>query len=119
MYVSCTLPGAAVWTPRACRSDRWIRVQLRLFGFPAQPAGYPRPDSPTHGNRKVITGWGNRIPRQSGSRWGAVDVYRGMWGMFSAWSSWAPNRLYAGWGKKEPVDEIRHEDAQPCRFPLD
>ena len=21
-----------------------------------------------------------------------------------------PDRLYAGWGKKEPVDEIRHED---------
>lgn len=23
-----------------------------------------------------------------------------------------PNRLYAGWGKKEPVDEIRHEDEE-------
>ena len=21
-----------------------------------------------------------------------------------------PDRLYAGWGKKEPVDEIRHEE---------
>ena len=31
----------------------------------------------------------------------------------------APNRLYAGRGKKEPVAEIRHEDAEPGRFPLD
>ena len=31
----------------------------------------------------------------------------------------APNRLYAGWGKKEPVDEIRHEDADPEKFPME
>ncbi len=30
-----------------------------------------------------------------------------------------PNRLYAGWAKREPVDEIRHEDAEPGRFPMD
>ena len=29
-----------------------------------------------------------------------------------------PNRLYAGWGKKEPVDEIRHEDDTDSRFLL-
>jgi dTDP-4-dehydrorhamnose 3,5-epimerase len=28
-----------------------------------------------------------------------------------------PDRLYAGWGKKEPVDEIRHED-QESEFKL-
>ena len=31
----------------------------------------------------------------------------------------APNRLFAGWAKKEPIDEIRHEDADPSRFPMD
>lgn len=31
----------------------------------------------------------------------------------------APNRLYAGWGKKEGVDEIRHEEARPEKFPMD
>jgi dTDP-4-dehydrorhamnose 3,5-epimerase len=31
----------------------------------------------------------------------------------------APNRLYAGYGKKEPVDEIRHEDASPSPFLMD
>jgi dTDP-4-dehydrorhamnose 3,5-epimerase len=29
-----------------------------------------------------------------------------------------PNRLYAGWGKQDAVDEIRHEDAEPERFPM-
>ena len=31
----------------------------------------------------------------------------------------APNRLYAGGGKKLPVDEIRHEDTVGSRFCLD
>ena len=30
-----------------------------------------------------------------------------------------PNQLYAGWGKKEPVDEIRHEEAEGSEFKLD
>ncbi len=30
-----------------------------------------------------------------------------------------PNRLYAGEGKKEPVDEIRHEDREDSPFLLD
>jgi dTDP-4-dehydrorhamnose 3,5-epimerase len=31
----------------------------------------------------------------------------------------APNRLYKGQGRKEPVDEIRHEDLQDTPFRLD
>jgi dTDP-4-dehydrorhamnose 3,5-epimerase len=30
-----------------------------------------------------------------------------------------PNRLYKGPGRKEPVDEIRHEDDAHSRFRLD
>ena len=30
-----------------------------------------------------------------------------------------PNRLYAGDGKKEPVDEIRHEEAAGSPYVLD
>jgi dTDP-4-dehydrorhamnose 3,5-epimerase len=30
-----------------------------------------------------------------------------------------PNRLYKGWGRKEAVDEIRHEDDADSRFRLD
>ena len=29
-----------------------------------------------------------------------------------------PDKLFAGWGKKEPVDEIRHEDEENSRFTL-
>lgn len=31
----------------------------------------------------------------------------------------APNRLYAGYGKKEPVDEIRHEDDPNSPFKVE
>ena len=29
-----------------------------------------------------------------------------------------PDKLYAGWGKKEPVDEIRHEEETGSRYKL-
>jgi dTDP-4-dehydrorhamnose 3,5-epimerase len=31
----------------------------------------------------------------------------------------AANRLYKGWGRKDPVDEIRHEDQADSLFKLD
>lgn len=31
----------------------------------------------------------------------------------------APNRLYKGWGKKDPVDETRHEDDHSSPYQLD
>ncbi|HXH61223.1 MAG TPA: dTDP-4-dehydrorhamnose 3,5-epimerase family protein [Fimbriimonadaceae bacterium] len=40
---------------------------------------------------------------------GVVHAYRNV-GKEEAFVLNFPNRLYAGWGKKEPVDEIRHED---------
>lgn len=40
---------------------------------------------------------------------GVVHAYRNV-GVADAVVLNFPDRLYAGWGKKEPVDEIRHED---------
>jgi dTDP-4-dehydrorhamnose 3,5-epimerase len=40
---------------------------------------------------------------------GVVHAYRNV-GDTDALVLNFPDRLYAGWGKKEPVDEIRHED---------
>ena len=40
---------------------------------------------------------------------GVVHGYRNV-GEKDAFVLNFPDRLYAGWGKKEPVDEIRHED---------
>ena len=40
---------------------------------------------------------------------GVVHAYRNV-GEADAFVLNFPDRLYAGWGKKEPVDEIRHEE---------
>ncbi len=40
---------------------------------------------------------------------GVVHAYRNV-GSADAFVLNFPNKLYAGWGKKEEVDEIRHED---------
>lgn len=48
---------------------------------------------------------------------GVVHAYRNV-GDTDAFVLNFPNQLYAGWGKKEPVDEIRHEDSTDGRFTL-
>jgi len=46
---------------------------------------------------------------------GVVHAYKNV-GAHPGWVINAPNRLYAGNGKKEPVDEIRHEDREDSPF---
>ncbi|HMS56062.1 MAG TPA: dTDP-4-dehydrorhamnose 3,5-epimerase family protein [Fimbriimonadaceae bacterium] len=46
---------------------------------------------------------------------GVVHAYRNV-GESDAFVLNFPNRLYAGWGRSEPVDEIRHEDDGDSRF---
>ncbi len=48
---------------------------------------------------------------------GVVHAYKNV-GAEDAFVLNFPDRLYAGWGKKEPVDEIRHEDETESRFKL-
>ena len=48
---------------------------------------------------------------------GVVHAYRNV-GEEEAFVLNFPDRLYAGWGRKEPVDEIRHEDADRTAFKL-
>jgi dTDP-4-dehydrorhamnose 3,5-epimerase len=40
-------------------------------------------------------------------------------GATPGWVFNGPNRLYAGPGKREPVDEIRHEDQTASAYRLD
>ena len=47
---------------------------------------------------------------------GVVHAYRNV-GSSDAFVLNFPDKLYAGWGKKEPVDEIRHEEID-SRFKL-
>lgn len=105
-YVSQTLPGVA-------RGPHEHADQSDYFAFvgPGEFTLYlwdTRLDSPTWGNRvKIVLGENNKqsviIPP------GVVHAYKNT-GDGPGWVFNAPNRLYAGEGKREPVDEIRHED---------
>jgi dTDP-4-dehydrorhamnose 3,5-epimerase len=114
-YVSQTLPGVA-------RGPHEHVDQTDTFAFfgPGDFQLYlwdARPKSPTRGTRQVLrVGQSNRqcvvVPP------GVVHAYRNVSEtpglVFNA-----PNRLYAGWGKQQPVDEIRHESRPDNPFLLD
>ncbi|MBN2022605.1 MAG: dTDP-4-dehydrorhamnose 3,5-epimerase family protein [Pirellulales bacterium] len=111
-YVSQSEPGAV-------RGPHEHVAQSDLFAFlgPGDFAVYLwdiRPDSPSRGRRmKLLMGESNRrsvlIPA------GVVHAYKNT----SATPGWVinlPNRLHAGPGRGEPVDEIRYEDRGETRF---
>jgi dTDP-4-dehydrorhamnose 3,5-epimerase len=105
-YISQTMPGVA-------RGPHEHRDQADYFAFigPGEFALYLwdiRVGSPSWGRRmKMTVGESNRqavlVPA------GVVHAYRNV-GRVPGWVFNAPNRLYAGRGKREPVDEVRHED---------
>jgi dTDP-4-dehydrorhamnose 3,5-epimerase len=114
-YVSETLPGVA-------RGPHEHVAQTDYFAFvgPGEFVLYlwdARPNSPTRGHRmKVAVGESNRqcvvVPP------GVVHAYKNV-GMTPGWVFNAPNRLYAGRNKSEPVDEIRHEDKAESVYRLE
>ena len=114
-YVSETLPGVA-------RGPHEHVDQTDYFAFIGPGEFYlylwdARPDSPTHGHRmKVAVGESNRqcviVPP------GVVHAYQNV-GTTPGWVFNAPNRLYAGPGKRGHVDEIRHEDKADSPYRLD
>jgi dTDP-4-dehydrorhamnose 3,5-epimerase len=114
-YVSETLPGVT-------RGPHEHTEQTDGFVF-LGPSDFElliwdtRPSSPTRG-RRVVKVVGASNPTAVWIPPGVVHAYRNI-GNTPGLVFNAPNRLYAGWGKTEPVDEIRHEDAEPGRFPMD
>jgi dTDP-4-dehydrorhamnose 3,5-epimerase len=114
-YLSETLPGVA-------RGPHEHAQQADHFAFlgPGDFTLYlwdARPQSPTFGRRmKVLVGASNRqsvlVPP------GVVHSYKNT-GSVPGWVFNAPNRLYAGAGKREPIDEIRHEDRPDSPFVMD
>jgi len=114
-YVSQTLPGMG-------RGPHEHREQTDCFAFvgPGDFRVYlwdTRPESPTSGNRQtLLVGESSRrlvlIPP------GVVHAYKNV-GEVAGLVFNAANRLYRGEGKKEPVDEIRHEDRPDSPFVLD
>ncbi len=114
-YVSQTLPGVA-------RGPHEHVDQTDGFAF-IGPSDFKlflwdiRENSPTRGH-KMVQVVGESNPAAVWIPPGVVHAYRNV-GPVPGLVFNAPNRLYAGWGKKEPVDEIRHEEAEPGKFPMD
>jgi dTDP-4-dehydrorhamnose 3,5-epimerase len=114
-YVSQTLPGIT-------RGPHEHVDQTDGFAF-LGPSDFKlflwdiRASSPTRGRRTVVV-LGVSNPAAVWIPPGVVHAYRNI-GEVPGLVFNAPNRLYAGWGKKEPVDEIRHEEAEPGKFLMD
>ena len=114
-YISMTRPGVA-------RGPHEHREQVDCFAF-IGPSNFKvylwdsRPESPSTGVRQVIYGGGDSpvmviVPA------GVVHAYKNIGGTDGIVFN-APNRLYAGEGKRSPVDEIRHEEAAGSHYLLD
>jgi len=114
-YVSQTLPGIV-------RGPHEHAEQTDHFAFigPGEFALYlwdVRAGSPSWGRRmKLSVGESNKqgviVPP------GVVHAYKNIGGV-AGWVFNAPNRLFAGQGRGEPVDEIRHEDRTESPFVMD
>ncbi len=114
-YISMTRPGVA-------RGPHEHREQADCFAF-IGPSNFKvylwdaRDDSPTSGVRQVIYAGGDS-PAMVIVPAGVVHAYKNIGGedgiVFNA-----PNQLYAGEGKRFPVDEIRHEEEAGSSFVLD
>ncbi|MBT0662964.1 dTDP-4-dehydrorhamnose 3,5-epimerase family protein [Geobacter pelophilus] len=114
-YVSMTQPGVA-------RGPHEHVDQTDYFCF-IGPSNFKvylwdsRTDSPSFGVRQVIYA-GLDAPVMLIVPPGVVHAYKNI-GNENGIVFNAPNRLYAGEGKRSPVDEIRHEEASEANYLLD
>ena len=76
-----------------------------------------REDSPTRGATMRFD-VGEQLPARVVVPAGVVHAYKNV-GERDGWVINCPDRLYAGAGRREPVDEIRWEDDPSGRFSLD
>lgn len=113
-YLSVTHPGVARGPhEHADQTDLFVFFtgSYCLYLWDARPA------SPTFGHRQRVE-LGAANPAVAVVPPGVVHAYRNV-GDANAYIINCPNRLYAGEGKREPVDEIRHEDLPDSPFVLD
>ncbi len=114
-YLSSTEPGVA-------RGPHEHRDQADYFCF-LGPSMFRvtlwdnRKGSQTFGNKMVIEA-GTEKPKAMIIPPGVVHAYQNI-GTVPGWVIDLPNRLYAGEGRKEQVDEIRHENDPNTVFVLD
>jgi dTDP-4-dehydrorhamnose 3,5-epimerase len=114
-YFSMTRPGVA-------RGPHEHREQTDLLAF-AGPSDFEvtlwdnRTGSPTFGRRERFVMGASR-PATLIVPPGVVHAYRNV-GKVDGWVLNFPNRLYKGPGRREPVDEIRHEDDPESPYRLE
>lgn len=114
-YISITRPGIA-------RGPHEHRDQADLFCF-IGPSTFRlklwdnRPDSATYLNTMTLDA-GEENPLAVVVPKGVVHGYKNI-GRVDGMVINCPNRLYMGEGKKEPVDEIRHEADAASPFQMD
>jgi dTDP-4-dehydrorhamnose 3,5-epimerase len=114
-YVSMTEPGVA-------RGPHEHVDQADYFAF-IGPSNFKiylwdnRSSSPTFGNRDMRV-CGESSPSALVVPPGVVHAYKNV-GIGPGIVFNAPNRLYKGPSKSEPVDEIRHEESATSPFKLD
>lgn len=112
-YISMTAPNVARGP-----HEHAIQTDLLCFFGESKFRLYlwdNRVDSPTYGKKnqaEINPPLSILIPP------GVVHAYRNI-GMTEGFVFNAPNKLYAGSGRSEPVDEIRHENDQGSPFKLD
>lgn len=114
-YISMTHPGVA-------RGPHEHVEQADLFGF-LGPSTFKiymwdsRKPSRTYGNKMVVIA-GEDDPKSVLIPPGVVHAYKNIGNVIGMVTNY-PNQLFAGKGKKEKVDEIRHESDQNTIFKLD
>ena len=114
-YISVTEPGVA-------RGPHEHVDQADMFAF-IGPSDFKiylwdnRKDSPSRNTRHIFLA-GERAPKSIIVPPGVVHAYKNV-GTVQGLVVNMPNRLYAGKGKKEAVDEIRHETRSDTLFVLD
>jgi dTDP-4-dehydrorhamnose 3,5-epimerase len=114
-YLSMTEPGVT-------RGPHEHEDQADLFCF-IGPSNFKirvwdnRPDSPTYDNVMTVYGGADNpismiVPK------GVVHAYRNVGSSVGSVIN-CPNRLFMGEGRRDPIDEIRHEDEADTVFRID
>ena len=114
-YVSATLPGVG-------RGPHEHVEQTDVFVFPAMGQFQvklwdARKDSPTCGNSMTINADEKACVRVVVPP-GVVHGYKNVSDSLNGLVFNFPDRLFAGWAKEEPVDEIRHEGVEGSPYIL-
>ena len=111
-YLSSTRPGET-------RGPHEHKIQTDCFCFIGRFRIYlwdNRKKSPTFMKKKVIDT--SDIPTMAIVPPGVVHAYKNIDNKDALVIN-LPDRLYKGWGKAEPVDEIRYEDKSSSTFRID